>query len=114
MAAPADGGTMQAPGGRPPLGAAFELACRAVFRAWCPLAVSGRELLPPGPFIICSNHQSHLDSVALMTAAGGRFGDFGLLAAKDYFFGRPMTAAALRPLLQLIPVPRSADRPTKW
>ena len=93
----------------PLLSSAFEALCRGLFRTWCPLSVSGREHIPAGPFIICSNHQSHLDSVALMTATGRRFGSFGLLAAQDYFFERPFTRGLASPFLNLIPVARTSS-----
>lgn len=89
---------------------AFESLCAGLFAGWCRLTVSGREHIPDGPFILCSNHQSHLDSVALMAAAGGRFRDFGLLAAQDYFFERRGTHRLFSPMLNLIPVARTADR----
>ncbi|CAN7407924.1 lysophospholipid acyltransferase family protein [Phenylobacterium sp. LjRoot219] len=94
----------------PVMAGAFERMCAGLFVGWCRLTVSGREHLPEGPFILCSNHQSHLDSVALMAATGGRFREFGLLAAQDYFFERPATHRLFSPLLNLIPVARTADR----
>lgn len=94
----------------PAMAGAFETFCAGLFRNWCRLTVSGREHIPAGPFIICSNHQSHLDSVALMAASGGRFLDFGLLAAEDYFFERQRAHRLFTPLLNLIPVARTADR----
>jgi 1-acyl-sn-glycerol-3-phosphate acyltransferase len=94
----------------PVIASAFETMCAGLFVGWCRLTVTGREHIPPGPFIICSNHQSHLDSVALMAASGGRFRDFGLLAAQDYFFERPATRRLFSPLFNLIPVARTADR----
>jgi 1-acyl-sn-glycerol-3-phosphate acyltransferase len=109
MAAAADFGMLAPHRRRPAFVGPFELVCAAVLQAWCPLTVSGREQIPAGPFILCSNHQSHLDSVALMHAAGGRFGDFGLLAAEDYFFDRPLTSRLVSPVLHLIPVARSTD-----
>lgn len=89
---------------------AFEAMCAGLLRGWCRLTVSGDEHLPPGPFIICSNHQSHLDSVALMRASGGRFRNFGLLAAQDYFFERRTARRLFSPMLNLIPVARTPDR----
>lgn len=64
----------------------FEAFCRIMFKVYCPLTISGRENLPEPPFIICSNHASHLDSAMLMAATGFPFQKIGLIAAKDYFF----------------------------
>jgi 1-acyl-sn-glycerol-3-phosphate acyltransferase len=94
----------------PALAGSFETLCRGLFRSWCRLTVTGREHIPDGPFIICSNHQSHLDSIALMAASGGGFLRFGLLAAQDYFFERPLAHRLFSPFLHLIPVARSPDR----
>jgi 1-acyl-sn-glycerol-3-phosphate acyltransferase len=94
---------------RPLLSGAFETTARLIFRLWCRLSVSGREHIPSGPFIICSNHQSHVDSVALMAATGRAFVGFGLLAAQDYFFERPLTRRLAAPFLNLIPVARHGD-----
>jgi 1-acyl-sn-glycerol-3-phosphate acyltransferase/long-chain acyl-CoA synthetase len=85
---------------------AFEAFCRILLRHWCPLTVTGQEYLPKVPFLLCSNHSSHLDSIALMIAAGAGFGDFALLAAQDYFFtGSPMRRL-IRRLLTLIEIDR--------
>jgi 1-acyl-sn-glycerol-3-phosphate acyltransferase len=93
----------------PAMAGSFEAICRSLFTSWCRLSVTGCEHLPAEPFIICSNHQSHLDSLALMAAAGRRFGDFGLLAAQDYFFERPAARRLFSPFLNLIPVARTPD-----
>ena len=67
----------------------FELYCRSLFTFYSPLTIKGRENLPSGSFIFCSNHNSHMDSGILMAAAGTGFKNFGLIAAKDYFFDEP-------------------------
>ena len=42
---------------------------RAVMRRWYSLAVEGQENLPPhGPLLICPNHESYLDPVAVAVA----------------------------------------------
>jgi len=95
---------------RPPvLAGSFQLVCQAFFRLYCRLEVEGRQRLPAGPFIICSNHESHMDSVALMSASGRPFSQFGLLAAKDYFFDHGMKRRCVSSLLHIIPIDR---RPT--
>jgi 1-acyl-sn-glycerol-3-phosphate acyltransferase len=93
---------------RPPiLTKPFEAACKVLFSAYCRLDVQGQDRLPVGPFIICSNHESHMDSVALMTASGRPFNTFGLLAAKDYFFDHSLKHKFVSALLHLIPVSRN-------
>jgi 1-acyl-sn-glycerol-3-phosphate acyltransferase len=66
-------------------------ALLAVFRRYIGVpTVVGREHIPAGPFLICANHRSHLDSLALICALEIRCG-FALLGARDYFFeGGPM------------------------
>jgi alkyldihydroxyacetonephosphate synthase len=93
----------------------FEAFTRTTFRLYMTLEVEGREKLPPGGFVVVSNHASHLDSIVLMHVCGGPFRRFHLAAAGDYFFG-PATAAAagrkpsrfgllLRTALRLEPMP---------
>jgi 1-acyl-sn-glycerol-3-phosphate acyltransferase len=84
----------------------FEWLARAAFRWYCHLEVTGRETLPPMPFILCSNHASHMDAIALMAATGQPFTRFGLLAASDYFFSNPIVHHGFSSLVQLIPIER--------
>jgi 1-acyl-sn-glycerol-3-phosphate acyltransferase len=90
----------------------FQSFARMVFRHYCRLHVTGRENLPPMPFILCSNHASHLDSVALMTATGHPFANFGMLAASDYFFRRSLVNNWFSGMVQLIPISRSREGPS--
>jgi 1-acyl-sn-glycerol-3-phosphate acyltransferase/long-chain acyl-CoA synthetase len=59
-------------------------------------SVTGRENVPPGPFLICANHRSHLDSLALICGLGLP-GGCALLGARDYF----VEGGLLRRLLAL-------------
>lgn len=91
----------------PALGsAAFEGFCRMFFSSYCPLRVEGQDHLPAGPFLLCSNHCSHADSAALMTASGRSFRDFALLGASDYFFQSPMVRWAVTSLMNVVPIDR--------
>ena len=90
----------------------FELFCLSLFNLYCPLKVTGREHLPSPPFIVCSNHCSHMDSPALMYAAGQGFNQFGMVAAKDYFFDHKKRSSLLPQLMNLIPADRRANRET--
>ena len=84
----------------------FEGFCRAFFRWYCPLRVEQRHLLPDGPFLLCSNHTSHADSAALMTATGRSFRSFALIGASDYFFRSRRLRWAVSPLMNVIPIDR--------
>ena len=84
----------------------FERFCQAFFRWYCPLTVDGRQHLPDGPFLLCSNHASHADSAALMTASGRRFRNFALIGASDYFFHSRRLRWSVSPLMNVIPIER--------
>lgn len=87
----------------------FETFAGLVFRYHCRLEVDGLANLPRGSFILCSNHASHMDSIALMAASSRGFDRFGLLAASDYFFRNPLIYRCFSALVNLIPISR---RPT--
>ncbi|MGB8113887.1 MAG: lysophospholipid acyltransferase family protein [Candidatus Sulfotelmatobacter sp.] len=91
----------------PPLGAAiFEAFCRIFFTCYCPLRVEGRQHLPDGPFLLCSNHASHADSAALMTASGRSFRSFALIGASDYFFQSRFLHWLVSRWMKVIPIDR--------
>lgn len=87
--------------------AVIEPFARALLCGPLTLAVGGREHLPDGPVLICSNHASHLDSAALMVASGRPFDDFRLLAAADYFTTRSLAGRVTRALFHLVTVDRT-------
>ena len=87
----------------------FELFARGVCRVWCPLDLAGRHNLPREPYLICANHASHLDTLALLIATGQPFSRFAILAAHDYFFATRLRRLAFAFLLNLIPLDRSAS-----
>jgi 1-acyl-sn-glycerol-3-phosphate acyltransferase/long-chain acyl-CoA synthetase len=84
----------------------FESFCRMFFACYCPLTVEGRHHLPDEPFLLCSNHTSHIDSAALMTASGRSFRSFALLGAGDYFFHSRRVRWLVAPLMNVIPIER--------
>ncbi|MEZ5293658.1 MAG: lysophospholipid acyltransferase family protein [Vicinamibacterales bacterium] len=90
----------------PRLHRAFERFARTVFRLWVTLDVEGREHLPARPFLLCSNHASHLDGVALMVASGLPFDGFRLLAAADYSAPGSPAGRLTRAVLRIVPVDR--------
>jgi 1-acyl-sn-glycerol-3-phosphate acyltransferase len=91
----------------PAIGSAmFEGFCRMFFTVYCPLTVEGLHHLPKEPFLMCSNHSSHADSAALMTASGRSFRSFALLGARDYFFHSRNVRWKVAPWLNVIPIER--------
>lgn len=74
---------------------------------WHRMTVQGTEHLPSDrPFILCSNHQSHMDSGALLVATGRSFSDFTLIAAKDIWSSNSFGARVFRNTLKLLPIDR--------
>jgi len=76
------------------------------FACYCQLTVEGLHHLPDEPFLLCSNHTSHIDSAALMTASGRSFRSFALLGASDYFFHSRRVRWSVAPLMNVIPIER--------
>lgn len=90
----------------------FEIFCKTVFISYCPLTVEGRENIPATSFIFCSNHSSHMDSGVLMGASGLPFRQFGMMAAKEYFFKNNVRRISLNLLMNLIPIDRKTNHVT--
>jgi 1-acyl-sn-glycerol-3-phosphate acyltransferase/long-chain acyl-CoA synthetase len=86
---------------------AFECFARTVFRTYVRLEVGPCHVLPPGSFLLCSNHASHLDGAALMVASGLPFESFRLLAAADYFSPQSPAGRLTRAMLNIISIDRS-------
>jgi 1-acyl-sn-glycerol-3-phosphate acyltransferase len=94
----------------PMMGSAmFQAFCRVFFLGYCRLTVAGRDHLPGSPFIICSNHTSHIDSAVLMTASGRPFSEFALLGARDYFFDSWRVRFVVSRFMNVIPIDRHAQ-----
>src|SRR5580658_11346254 len=89
--------------------AMFQAFCRVFFICYCRLTVAGKAHLPAPPFIICSNHTSHIDSAVLMTASGLPFSAFAMLGASDYFFDSWRTRVLISRFLNVIPIDRHAQ-----
>lgn len=96
---------IQWPASQSRLSKSFEVFCKTIFKIYCPLTVHGREKLPEPPFLICSNHASHIDSTMLMVASGFSFQKVGLIAAKDYFFDQSHRFY-LHYMMNLVPIAR--------
>ena len=89
---------------------AFEGFARALFRLYARLDVAACEPLPSEPFLLCSNHTSHLDGAALMVASGLRFDAFRLLAAADYFDPLSSTGRLTRAVLNIVAIDRTSGQ----
>ncbi len=89
--------------------AMFQAFCRAFFLGYCRLTVEGRDHIPVPPFMVCSNHCSHIDSAVLMTASGLPFSTFALLGARDYFFESWRVGFAVSRFMNVIPIDRHAQ-----
>ncbi|MFZ0760910.1 MAG: lysophospholipid acyltransferase family protein [Candidatus Sulfotelmatobacter sp.] len=87
----------------------FQAFCRLFFLSYAPLRVEGRNHLPASPFILCSNHTSHIDSAVLMAASGRLFSDFALLGASDYFFDSRRVRFVVSRFMNVIPIDRQAQ-----
>jgi long-chain acyl-CoA synthetase len=87
----------------------FERFSLAVFRFYARLEVTSGEPLPAGPFLLCSNHASHLDSAVLMVASGLPFDSFRLLAAADYFDPQSTAGRLTRVVLNIIAIDRAGE-----
>jgi len=88
---------------------AFQGFCELYFRYYSRLTVVGKNHLPASPFIICSNHTSHVDSAVLMTASGRPFSAFALLGASDYFFDSWRRKFLVSRFMNIIPIDRRAQ-----
>ncbi|MBX9579135.1 MAG: 1-acyl-sn-glycerol-3-phosphate acyltransferase [Gemmataceae bacterium] len=92
---------------------AWAVLARTYFAVWHRLRVIGREHLPAElPFVLCSNHGSHLDALAL--AAPLRFAvrdRVFALAAGDVFFERAFATAFAAGFINALPVWRKKRTP---
>jgi long-chain acyl-CoA synthetase len=94
----------------PILGAAFAGFSRLLLRSGWPLDIRGAEWLPVNQTsIVCSNHNSHLDGIALIAATAAAGNPHTLLAARDYFFDRPVRRALVSAILPIQPIDRNGS-----
>jgi 1-acyl-sn-glycerol-3-phosphate acyltransferase len=89
------------------LRSAFALAVRGYLAAYHRLEIVGRDRLPDGPFVMVSNHSSHLDAVCLRAALPLRrlSGSFTAVA-EDYFLANPVRQLSAKLLANAIPFSR--------
>ncbi len=103
--------------GRPHKRLLRSAACR-VIRAICrrrlKLECTGREHIPErGPFIVVSNHTSHVDTGVLLAALGRLAPRVHAAAATDYWFRNPVFGWFLHTTLGAIPFDRHAHSISK-
>ncbi len=80
-------------------------AIRAYLRLAHRLVVTGKQHLPPPPFVIVGNHSSHLDALAIAAALPRRLGRRAYaLAAGDTFFTSLPAAAFAAYAVNALPV----------
>ena len=82
---------------------------RFIFSWYTPLHVHGKKNIPDESFIFCSNHNAHLDVIALSLAAKKNFNNIGMLAAKDYWFDSSLRRNVMKPVMNLIPLGRKSN-----
>ena len=87
----------------------FYYYCNTVFSLYTPVKINGRENLPLGSAIFCSNHNSHMDVALISSAAGKSFNHFGMLAAIDYWFDSRIKKILTNFVMNLIPIARKSS-----
>jgi 1-acyl-sn-glycerol-3-phosphate acyltransferase len=93
------------------LGSAWRAAVRAYLAAFHRLEVTGRENLPPAPFVLVGNHASHLDALTLSAVLRGEAARRAhALAAGDTFFTSTLSSAFAAYAVNALPVWRKRTR----
>jgi 1-acyl-sn-glycerol-3-phosphate acyltransferase len=93
------------------LGSAWRALVRGYLAAFHRLEVTGRENLPPAPFVLVANHASHLDALTLSAVLRGDAARRAhALAAGDTFFTSTLTSAFAAYAVNALPVWRKRTR----
>ena len=89
----------------------FRLAIRTIYRHRFGFQCEGIEHIPLGkPYIIASNHSSHLDTPAIITALGKEAKRLYILGARDYWFAnKGFKSWFVRTCLNVLPIDRSGN-----
>ena len=86
----------------------FGYGCRLLFTFYTPLQIIGKENLPKDTsFLICANHNSHMDTAILGLITCNNLNQLGALAAKDYWFDRGFFHLIANSIFNIIPIQRS-------
>ncbi len=89
----------------------FRVMVGSIYRHRFGFQCEGVEHIPIGkPYIIASNHNSHLDTPAIMTALGKEAKRLYILGAKDYWFAdKGFKSWFVRTCLNVLPIDRSGN-----
>lgn len=88
----------------------FRLLIRTVVTLILGLNVRRRHLLPnDGPAILAANHNSHLDTMVLMTLMGKHLRNTHPVAAADYFLSNKLMAWFSTRIIGIIPIVRKRE-----
>lgn len=87
----------------------FDIYCKIIFTIYTPLTIMGQEKIPDKSYIMCCNHNSHMDVALLVAASGKGFSHFGLLAARDYWFYSRLKRRLTNLVMNLIPIDRKSQ-----
>lgn len=85
----------------------FSRFMRVVFTVYVRLKINGISNIPKQPFIICSNHQSHLDALILSYLASSNYSKTIMIAAKDYWYDSRKRFLISRLFFNVLPLSRT-------
>jgi long-chain acyl-CoA synthetase len=86
---------------------AFSSTVSVFMNTWLRVEGRGLEHIPEhGPYILAANHSSHLDSMAVRQALGGRAHTLHVMGAKDYFFDTRLKSWFFSTFLNALPFDR--------
>lgn len=85
----------------------FSWYVKVVFNTYNQVKVHRTAALPEGAFILCSNHQSHLDAIILGYLGKGNYNRTAFIAAKDYWYDHWMRYHMSNLFFNLIPISRN-------
>lgn len=78
----------------------------ALIAFYTTIEIKGKENIPKGPCILCSNHSSHSDSIFLMKAMNENLSNMAYVAAYDYWFENRIRWFLFKSIMKLIPIDR--------
>lgn len=84
----------------------FSLYIKVIFNTYLQVKVRYESPLPKGSYILCSNHQSHLDAIILGYLGKGWYHQTAFIAAKDYWYDHQWRFRLSNLFFNLIPISR--------
>jgi long-chain acyl-CoA synthetase len=83
---------------------------KLLYQQWFQIRCCGLENIPQDrPYLVAANHTSHLDGQAIAVALAKKGDRISILAAKDYFFDRPLKSWFCKTFLHMIPLERQGN-----